>query len=116
MFFPLNLHEAGSLSGTHLQLLRLQLVCAVSEAVVLLPPCSDVVLQDGNQPSGVTVCLLQTVHFFSPLAQGLVQVVSLLSAGHQLGPQLGGLEKHFSFYPKNSMQLITFPFMMKKKN
>jgi len=73
--------------------LGLQLLHAALQGFVLLPPGSDVILQDGNQVSGVTVGLLQTVDLLSPLAQRLVQVISLLGARHEFRPQLGRLEK-----------------------
>lgn len=84
---------ARLLNVTYLLSLSLQFLHAALQGFILLPPCSDVVLQDGNYVSGVTVGLLQTVNFLSPLAQRLVQVISLLGAGHEFRSQLGCLEK-----------------------
>lgn len=78
---------------TYLLPLYLQFLHAALQGVILLLIRSDVVLQDGNQVSGVTVALLQTVNFLSRLAQRLVQFISLLSAQHKFRPQLGCLEK-----------------------
>ena len=73
--------------------LCLQFLRAALQGFILLSPRTDVVLQDGNKVSGVTVSLLQTVNFLSVLVQRLVQVISLLGAGHKFRPQLGRLEK-----------------------
>lgn len=71
--------------------LCLQFLHVALQGFILLPPCPDVVLQDGNEVSGVTVRLLQTVNFLSPLSQRLAQLISLLRAGHKLRSQLACL-------------------------